>query len=461
MKISKTEFMNPLAIVLICLFAWSGISAQEGDKQEFSLQEAIDYALKNHNDFKRIQMDINDAEFQIKETRSVGIPKVTGSLGYNYAIQLPRSVLDASFFDPSIPPETIYTEFPAGVKNTLSGNLEMNTLLFDYSYLIGLEAARKLKSMTRKQIDISQQQIRNNVRDAYLPNLIMEVNEGTLLKNIKSLETTRHETQVMYDNGFVEQLDVDRLILSISNLEVQLKTLRQQKAVLQNVLKFQMNYPMEEEIVLTENISDLLEEMDQFEEGNDDIFANRAEFQMFKEQIEINEIDLRRIKAGRYPSAFGFASYQQTLNRDNLFNAPERFDGTKIGFIPSFFVGVQVNFTIFDGFQTKNALERKIISLEKIRLEEQDLKNAIQLQVQNAKVNYSVAKESLVTTDENLKLAEKIFKITKIKYREGVGSSLEISQAEQSLYSAQANHMNSLYNLLVAITNLNNALGNK
>ncbi len=460
MKISKIDHMYQLTIVLICLFTWTGITAQT-ETQEFSLQEAIDYAVKHHNDFKRIQMEINDADYQIKEARSIGMPKLTGQLGYNYSIQIPKSVLDASAFDPTVPAETVYTEFPAGIRNSLYGKLELGALLFDYSYLIGLEAAKKLKTMTRKQVEISEQQIRNNVRDAYLPNLIVEVNEGTILKNIKNLEQIKYETQVMYDNGFVEQLDIDRLALSISNLNVQLKTLREQKEVLRNVLKFQMNYPLEDDISLTENISELLEDMEQIELEEENIYANRAEFVLFNERKEINEINLRRLKAERYPNAFGFAAYQQSMNRDNLFNAPTRIDGTKIGFIPSFVVGIQVNFTLFDGFKVKNSYQRALIDLDKIKLEEKDLKNAIELQVKNARVNYTVAKESLVTTDENLKLAEKIYSISKIKYREGVGSSLEISQAEQSLYSAQSNHMTALYNLLVAITNLNNALGNK
>lgn len=371
MKISKMEYINRLTIILICLLALTGINAQT-EAQEFSLQEAIDYALDNHNDFKRIQMEIDDAEFQIKETRSVGIPKVTGELGYTYTIQIPKSVIDASFFvntpdNPNpIPEGTFYSELPQGVKNSLFGKVEMSTLLFDYSYLIGLEAARKLKSMTRKQIGISQQQIRNNVRDAYLPNLIVEVNEGTIIKNIKNLKKIKHETQVMYDNGFVEQLDVDRLTLSISNLDVQLKTLRQQKEVLKNVLKFQMNYPMDEDIVLTESISDLLDVMDEIDLEDENIYTNRAEFAMFKEQVEINELNLERLQANRYPTAFGFASYQQSMNRDNLFKAPLRIeDQSKIGFIPAFYVGLGVQFTIFDGFQLKNALERQQIAIRK------------------------------------------------------------------------------------------------
>ncbi len=450
--------MRYLLIGIVALLFSSVIKAQ--DARSFTLEEAMEYAVQNHANIKAAQLDIADAEYQIKETTSVGIPQINGELGLSRYLQLPRSVLDASFFEPSIPEGTIYTEFPQGVKNSLYGKLDLSQLLFDYSYLVGLEAAKKLKSLTRKQIALTEQQIRLNVREAYLPNLILVINEETLEKNLTNLDKMRFETQAMYDNGFVEQLDIDRLDLSISNLKIQLKTLRDQKAVLENVLKFQMDFPLEEEIIIADDIDKLLESVDDVDLDNEDIFANRAEFALFKERVEINEISQRRIKAGYFPSAFGFASYQQTMNRDQLFKAPRRVDNSKIGFVPAFLIGIQLNVPIFDGFQKKNAYQRGIIAIEKIKFEEDQLKKALTLQVKNAKVNYVVAKENLVITQENLDLAQKIYNTAKIKYKEGVGSSLEINQAEQALYSAQSNHFRSLYDLLVAKANLDNALAN-
>lgn len=441
----------------LLLLTFSGVFGQ--GTQQFSLEEAIDYAIQNNLDLQLNRLELADAEYQIKETTSVGIPQINGEVGLSRYLQLPKSVLDASFFNPMLEEGEVYTELPIGVKNSLTGGVDLSTLLFDYSYLLGLQAARKLKSLTKKQADLTELQIRQNVRDAYLPNLIFEISESTLTNNIENLKKTRYETKVMYDNGFVEQLDIDRLDLSISNLQIQLKSLKDQQEVFKNILKFQMNYPIEDDIVLTDGIDEMLEMVDDVDLEGEVVFANRPEFVLFKERRELNEINHKRLKAGKYPSGFGFASYQLSMNRDKLFKAPIRADGSKIGFIPSFIIGIQANIPIFDGFARKNSLQRSLITIDKIKIEEEKLRNALAMQVKNSRLAYKVAKENLETTKANVTLAEKIYRVAKIKYKEGIGSSLEIHQAEQSLFTSQSNHLNALYNLLVAKKDLENALG--
>ncbi len=447
---------------LICCLLTLNVTAQ----QAFTLEEAMEYAVKNHIRMKTEQSNLEDAEYQIKEAVAVGYPQVNAEVGLSHYLQIPNSLLDASTFaDPSDPhappPGEFYLKFPAGVKNTLYGKVELTQLLFNYTYIVGIEGAKRLKMLTERTADITIQDIRNNVRDAYLPNLILDISEETLNKNIENLKKTLAETEQFYKNGFVGQLDVDRLKLSLSNLEIRLEGLQEQRALTRNVLKFQMNYPIHEEIELTDNLEKFMADAgDPYLEG-DDIFKNRAEFGVFEQRYVLNDINVRRLKAGYLPSVGGFASYQQTMNRQKLFKAPiEAGTLDRISFIPGAIVGLAVNVPIFDGFQKKNAIQRALVTIEKIKQEEYQLKKGIEIQVANARAKYRVAEKNIDATQVNIDLAQRILDTSRVKYREGIGSSLEIWQAEQSLYTAQDNNLKAVYDLLVAKAELDKALGN-
>ncbi|MEM7105082.1 MAG: TolC family protein [Bacteroidota bacterium] len=433
---------------LSCIILFLAASTMSLAQESFTLQEAIEYAQRNHNDIRSAQLNVEDARFQIRETAAIGIPQLSGEITYNHYLKLKESLVPIDFFDPES--ETIKVAF--GAKNNFAGGLSMSSLVFDFSYIVGLKAAKELKELTQKQLNLSHQQVSNNVRDAYVATFIIQITEETLQKNITNLEKTLYETQQLYENGFVEQLDVDRLELSLSNLGVDLKKLTEQKAVLLNVLKFQMGYPMNDDIVLTDNIETLKQDALSviIPEGNLD-YSMRRELEVFDKQLVLNELNIKRIRAGHYPNLYAFAEYGQYLEGNRIIK-----NGV---WLNSAFIGFQISIPIFDGFQKKNSVARAQVNYEKIKLQKEEVERAIVLQIKNARVDYRNAVESLEATERSLNLAQKIYDTTKIKYQEGVGSSIEVTQAEQSLYQSQANYNNALYDLLLAKMRLDQAVG--
>lgn len=141
------------------------------------------------------------------------------------------------------------------------------------------------------------------------------------------------------------------------------------------------------------------------------------------------------------------------MQRDDL------FDGNSPGFFPTTIVGLQLNVPIFDGLDKAAKIKKSRIDVEKFKLQLQDLERGIELEVKNTRAAYKNAQIRLENQDKNVALAQKILNTTRIKYKEGVGSSLEMTQAEQELYRTQANRMNALYELVVAKADLDKALG--
>ena len=435
-------------IYLLLLFFGFSLSAQE--VKTFSLEEAVAYALQNSNTIKNGQINITDAEAQIVERRAIGIPQVNASVGYNYFIELPTSLIPAQFLDPMAPDDE-FGEVQFGTTNSLEAKIEASALLFDGSYFVGLRAAKESRAYAADLLAQSEQELKQAVKDAYYPALIIQSNQSTLVKNISNLNKLRTETKALVDAGFAEQLDVDRLDLSIANLETESENLGRQLELAYNFLKFQMGYPIQEDISISDNIDDLLEEV-----AADDLlgavnFQSRADFRVIERAITLNNLNVEYYKQAYLPSAVGFASYSYQAQGNNLFKDPFWF--------PTAVAGLQLNIPIFSGLQRNAQVRRAELQLETIQNQKEDVQRGILLEVENARGNYRNAQKRVALQQKNIDLAQKIYDTAQIKYREGVGSSLEINQAETSLFNTQQNYNQALFDLLTAKSALDKALG--
>ncbi len=438
-------------------------------QSDFSLEEAIDYAIEHSNDMKVAQLDIKDADAQIMEIKSIGMPKVSGRLNYQYYFARPVNPLE-DFITPTVyqvleaenvagvqpfvgPPDVF--EFSIFQRHNVSASIDASVILFDGSYLTGLRASKLFKELTKKGIDVKHEEIAANVTKAYMNILISKENKEILAKNIKNIEKSLREATASYESGFMEQLDVDRLKLSLENVKTEYENIDQIIETTKSLLKFQMSYPLNEDISVNENIENLVSLLSITEDTTEDEidFTNRAEYAQIEMGYDLNELNVERLKKGYLPSVIASANFNESLQRDNLFSSD-------IGWIPQASVSLGVNVPIYDGNEKKGKIKQAQIELEKIDIQKQEFERAVTLQVKTAQLKLKQAIKTLDNRKNALAITESIYDKTQIKFREGVGSSIEITQAEQQLFAAQANYISALYNLLISKTDLDIALGN-
>lgn len=444
-----------LFLPVFIFFTFYG-NAQEA--QVFSLEEAIRYAQENNIQVKIAKKNIEDADAQIIERRSVGLPQLSGVINFQRYLEVPVAVLPSQFEDiiragnGGVLPPDYSPKASFALKNNLNGQLSLQSLLFDGSYFTGLKAARLFKDYVGQELIATERQIRNQVIEAYLPPLIIDENLTILNKNITNLEKMLKETEATYEAGFVEQLDVDRLTLSLANLKTEVENLNRQKELVLNVLKFTMGFPVNQPIKVTDNLENLLVLATEDELTSDINYYSRPEYRVAETGIQLNELNIKVNKDGYLPSLSGFLNYQYGYQGNSLFGD----DGF---WVPTSVLGIQANIPIFDGFNKKAKIERAQIQMDIAKEQVKLLEQTITFEVQNARTTYLTALERVNSQEKNMKLAQRIFDTTQIKYRSGVGSSIEVTQAEQSLYQTQQNYIQARYDLLVAKQNLTTVLG--
>lgn len=449
---------------LISFFWISVIQAQES----FSLSEAISYGINQSNEIKIKNLAVTDAAHQVREFKSIGVPKVEANVNYQYYIAVPsqpvRDFLGPTvygiLFDENVIPERDLGapqtfKFTLFQPNSFIAGVEASSLLFDASYLYGVKAAKNYKNLVLEEKEVSIQGIKENITRAYMAVLLSGENLKVMENNKSNVEKSLKEVKAMYDNGFAESLDVDRLQLSYDNLLTQTEYVGQLVEISKNVLKFQMNYPLNKDITLTQNIDQIMVEWNNMPElSKDNIdFSKRKEYTLLQLGQDLNNLDYQRIKAGYYPTLRGFANVQGNIFRKNL------FDNDETGWIPQSAVGLSLNVPIYDGGERSAKLQRNKIKNMQTEVQKEMLENTIRLQVENAYISYNNANKNLENRKKALDMTNTIYSKTLVKFREGVGSSLEVTQAESALYQAQAVYTESVYNVLTSLLDWKTALG--
>ena len=441
----------------------------------FSLEEAMAYAERNTPAVRAAMADLAEADGQIKETLSIGLPKVNGSVGYTHYPEIPQQLFP-DFISPTVlgvlnseqvvnsgtgqvvqpfMGEPGFTPVAFGLKNQLQAGVNVNSLLFDATYFIALRGSRLYRSLAVRTLEQTAYQSRVQVAKAYLATLIAQRNLEQLQRNVDNLETTLSETRALYEAGFAEKLSVDRLELTASNLAAQRESILQVIGISTNLLKFQMGYPQREAITLADDLDAALGSARLTELLSDDEFdpAVRPEIATLQVADSLAAIDLKRIQAGYYPNLVGFAGISRTLNRNDL------FDGEEAGWLPASSLGVTLNVPIFDGFEKRAQRQRALARADKTRVQIRRFEQSARLALANARAAVRNARIAVDLRENSIALAEEIYRVSQIKFREGVGSSLEVNQAQGELFRAQDALTQALYDLAVAYTDYQDALG--
>ena len=438
-------------IIMMVFLITPAATGQEVIKM--SLRDAVNYAYDNNLTLKNAKLNLLDAEQQIIERRSIGLPQLSAGANFQRYLEVPKQPLPQAFIDfleQINPGEEIQREASFFLKNNFTASLDLDAMVFDGTFFVGLQAARAFREYTAQELTVENRNIRNQVIDAFLPVLLLNETMEILQKNINNLTDLLNETTQLYQSGFAEQLDIDRQQLSLTNLQTEYDNALRQKEVAMARLKYVIGYPVEEPLELSDELEEMVVVASEADLNADIDFQARPEYVLTEKGMELSDLNVRLNRAAYLPTLYAFGSYQQNYQGN---------DRTNDFWAPASFVGLRLNVPLFDGLNKQARVQRARIDMEKNQNQQTDLKRAIRLEITNARTLYINAREKLESQKENMGLAQRIYDTTQIKYREGVGSSVELTQAEQELYTAQANYIEALYNLLVAKVDLETALG--
>lgn len=440
---------NTLYVVAVFL----GINTVFAQKEtvKLSLNEAIEYAIKNNYDNRVALKNIDAAKERKWETTTMGLPQINGKVDYKNWLKQQVSLLPGQMAGGK-PGTFVPVKF--GTKQTLGASATLSQLIFDGSYLVGLQSAKTYLKISEQAKVKTALATREAVINAYGNVLVTEKSIEILENNQRILKKNLNETQKIYDNGLTELENVEQLQITLGTLDNNLRNAIRLKGIAYQMLNISLGNSIEKKIELTDTLESLTI-------TNTDLELLAKKFDINKHidyKIAQNDREAKRLlmklEQSKYlPSLSAFLNYGANANSDTFtfFNKEQKW------FDYSLF-GVNLNIPIFSSFGRKSKVARARINLESADIKLEQIRQNLNLQAQTAKSEYQLSIENYETAKKNLDLAKRIEKKQQVKFFEGISSSFDLSQAQNQLYTQQNNYVQSMLNVVAKKAKLETAL---
>ncbi len=427
------------AILLNCSLAHA--------QTNFSLQEALDYGLEHSLDLQSNDIDIELQRQQNKEITAAAMPQINGSSNftYNYKKQV---VLFPDFQNPGVTTPVSFVQ-----NYGLTGTAQLEQLIFEPSVFIGLKARDASMELVENKRVKSELEIKEGIYKSYYGALIAQVNQILVNNNIALVTELKKNTSAIYKAGFAEKLDVDKLDVQLNNLKNELTKANNFYQVTMYQLKYQMNYPINDSIYLTDSLDRKF--IDDLQILLEEPISSRKtiDYQILRSNLKLADLNIERYKYQRLPTMAFFVNYGFNSPTDdfNYFNSDANYFGQGM-------MGLSLSVPLYTGGKIKAQISQAELQSQQLNLALTNLDRAYLLQDKTLKTNLKNALIALETQEKNIELAKQVYETTQIKYETGVGSSLEVIQANTEYQNAQTNFYQALYDAVLAKINILKAL---
>lgn len=431
-------------LTVLCLLMVSSLWAQEAKISfSFTLEQAIEHGVKNNYSMINANRDVAAAKKKKWETTTMGLPQINGSLNYQNTFEFTKQGAAANAFNPTANPNDIIL-LAFGTKHVAIGNLTLSQLIFDGSYLVGLQSAKTYLQISENAKIKTAQEIREMVINSYGNVLLADESIKILENNKKILEKTVADTKEIFKNGLIEEENVEQLQITLASLTSSLENVKRQKRMAVDLLKLLLGIDLEEELVLTD-------QLDTLTQNNIDLALLKKEFQaentidyQIGKNIEKSKLLLLKLEQSKaLPSLaaqlnFGYNSF---ANQFDFLNNTQKWNNFSN-------VGVGLNVPVFSSLGRSSRTQQAKIALEQAKTSVTETEQKLKLQFAKAKSDYEFSIEQLATYKSNLNLAERIESKNQIKFKEGLASSFDLTEAQRQLYSAQQSYLQAMLDVI-------------
>lgn len=453
--------MKSISLIFICLLFFASLS--EAQKlHQFSLQQAMEYAKQNSVHVKNALLDVLIQHQTNRDITSIALPQINGAASATRNVDIPvqtipnfigpatyQVLIDEGVKNGSGTPVTMPTAgfgnllFPFGSDWGANAGITLSQIVFDGQVFIALKARNGTMDLQRRIAELTEENIRVNVYKVYYQLVTGKIQTQLLDANINRLEKLKHDVQIMYDNGFTERLDIDKLTVQLVNLQTEKQKADNMITNGYSGLKVLMGMPVKDSLLLTdtlnaETVKDSVLEASQFK------YSDRKDYQISELTNKLNTLNVRRYNLSKLPSLQLVGGYSKQAQRDkfDFFNKGDWFTSS--------YIGLQLKVPIFNGFALQSRTEKARLELQKSKNETEALKLTIENEVESAKNNFISAIAAMDFQTKNMELAEKVYNQTKTKYEIGTGSATEITNAQVDLRAAQTNYITALSDAIIA-----------
>jgi outer membrane protein TolC len=432
-------------LTLICLLITSVLFAQEANQKQssFTLQQAIEYAIENNYSAINAKRDIEAAKQKKWETTASGLPQISSNLQYLNNLDFQVQGVSGNAFNPGGDPNEIST-IAFGTKHSANASATLNQLIFDGSYIVGLQSAKVYLQISQNAKEKTDLEIKEMVTNAYGNVLLARESVLILEKNKVTLEKTLFETSETFKNGLTEEENVEQLQITLTQLKSSLSNAQKRAEIALNFLKIAMGVDISKDIILSEKLDELaVKNLDLAMLSEEYDSKNAIDYKIQQNNEESKRLLLKLERFRALPTIGAQLNY----GANTFSNEFDIISSKKKWFNYSNF-GVNISLPIFSSFRDRARTQQAKIALEQAKIQLTETEQRLKLQYQQAKTDYEYSIEQYAASKSNLKLAERIEAKQQIKFKEGLSTSFEFTEAQRQLYATQQQYLQAMIDVL-------------
>lgn len=443
-----------MKLLLLFVFSFLISFAQETETlqqvQSFSLEEAIKYAVENSFSTQQTRLAVTKAEKKVNETIAIGLPQINATTEYQNMLDLPVSLIPAEFFGGQ-PGE--FAEVSFGTQHNASFGVTLSQLVFSGEYFIGLQATTIYKDISIKQHTKTEKDVRQNVSKSYYLMLISQKSLEIIDSTLKNMNVLVEETQKTFEKGFIDDLTLDQLKLTQKNIQKSKESIERMLTVSERLLKFQLGIDFDKQITLTNKLDDFVDTdyLNSLTISSFDINSN-INYQIAELNVVVNQNLLKYQKSTFLPTISAFLSYSKNGMNNNF------GDLFTSDWYPTTVAGLQMNIPIFSSGARRARVQQAKIDVESAEVIEKQTLQGLNTEVLQKQNDLHAAINTFNFEVENMELSKKIYDKTLVKFKQGMASNTDLTQAQNQYLGTQSNYFTALVEMLNKKAELENLL---
>ncbi|EKT4550011.1 TolC family protein [Flavobacterium psychrophilum] len=430
--------------LILTLFLFASILQAQEKKQSYSftLQQAIAHATQNSYSAINASRDIEVAKEKKWETTTIGLPQINGTVSYLNNLQYTKQGVTGGGAFGGAPGSVSTIAF--GTKHSANAGVTLSQLIFDGSYLVGLQSAKVYLKISENAKLKTNQEVKEIVINSYGNVLLADESISIFEKNKVILEKTLSDTKQIFKNGLIEEENVEQLQITLASVNSALANVKRQKTIALNMLKLILGINLDNELILTEKLEDLTQKnVDLLLLQEEFKATNNIDYQIGENLQESKRLLLKYEKSKELPSLgaalnYGYNAFE---NKFDFFSKDQKWNNFAN-------LGVSLHVPIFSSLGTSAKKQQAKIALEQATTKLTETEQKLKLQFEKARSDYEFTIEELATNKNNLKLAERIETKQQIKFKEGLSTSFNLSEAQRQLYTAQQTYLQSMVDVI-------------
>jgi outer membrane protein TolC len=439
-----------LYFTIFLIFTFTGIKGQELPKR-LTIMEAVAFGQENNRQILNASREVQKAYKERWSTIAIGLPQISANANYQNFLELPTSLIPAQFFGGK---EGDFAEVQFGTPQIMDGGITLQQLIFDGSYIVGLEASNVFLEISKNILEKTALEIKKNIISTYSSVLLIKENILFLKNNLDNLAENLEEVRALFTNGFEEEESVEQLRLTLSGIQTQLRYAENAEKITLNMLKLLMGFPANAPLELLDTLESFTTDgLFEYEFKSDFNLANNVDIKIATTQLRSESLLYRYEKSKSLPRLAAFINGNYTGNSEtfSFTDSDQKWFGAAL-------FGINLQVPIFSSFKRRAQSQKAKIALDQAETTLEETQERINIEVQGALNDYKLAIETYLTNKENLTLANRIEQKNQSKYFEGMASTFELRQAQLQLYSAQNNYISSIQSVIQKKLNLETLL---